>query len=181
MKKIPLLLFLSLLMILISMTACQSAPEVVDTQTPVPTAAATITNTPTQEPTATTAPTPTPYEHVDLNLKLPEGDAEQGFITAIKFHCYDCHGRDYALDWGPRFTADEETPFILERGAMRIALPEYPGQATTNWEYFIESIFVPGVYIVPGEWKNPMPIFSLERMTEQELADILAWINTLDQ
>lgn len=180
MKKFPLLFLLVLLTVLITITACQSSSQVAPTQTPVPIAAPTITNTPTQEPTATAAPTPTPYENVDLNLELPEGDAEQGLITAIKFHCFDCHGRDYAPEWGPRFTADEETPFILERGTMRIALPEYQGQATTNWEYFIESIFVPGVYIVPGEWKNPMPIFSLERMTEQELADILAWINTLD-
>lgn len=174
------LILLIVLMFLIPITACQSSPQIAPTQTPAPTAAPTITSTPTQVPTATTAPTPTPYEHIDLNLELPEGDAERGFITAIKFHCYDCHGRDYAPDWGPRFTADEEVPFILERGAMRIALPEYEGQATTNWEYFIESIFVPGAYIVPGEWKNPMPIYSLERMTEQELADILAWINTLD-
>jgi len=180
MKKFPLLFLLVLLTVLITITACHSSSQVAPTQTPVPIAAPTITNTPTQEPTATAAPTPTPYENVDLNLELPEGDAEQGLITAIKFHCFDCHGRDYAPEWGPRFTADEETPFILERGTMRIALPEYQGQATTNWEYFIESIFVPGVYIVPGEWKNPMPIFSLERMTEQELADILAWINTLD-
>jgi hypothetical protein len=43
----------------------------------------------------------------------------------------------------------------------------------------IESVFLPEAYIVPGEWEKPMPTYFHQVMTDQELADILAWITTL--
>jgi hypothetical protein len=54
------------------------------------------------------------------------------------------------------------------------------GQATTNREYLIESILLPQVYIVPGEWGDPMPTFYALRMTDQELSNIIAWLETFE-
>jgi len=44
----------------------------------------------------------------------------------------------------------------------------------------IELVFLPEAYIVPGEWKEPMPTYYRQIMSDQELADILAWIGTLE-
>ena len=80
---------------------------------------------------------------------------------------------------GPRFAPVDALPNILERGEARIALPDYQGQGTTNREYVIESILLPEAFIVPGEWDETMPTHFNQTMSEQELADILAWMATL--
>jgi hypothetical protein len=69
---------------------------------------------------------------------------------------------------------------MLERGEVRIADPAYEGSASTNWEYIIESILFPEVYVVPGSWVEPMPTDFSDRLTEQDLADILAWMDTFE-
>jgi len=125
-------------------------------------------------------PTSTPLPEIDLDIELPEGDAQKGFTTAVRYSCHGCHANELHPTSGPRFATDAEMPFILERGTMRIALSEYEGRATTNYEYMIESIFQPEAYIVPGDWKEPMPTTFQQRMSDQELADILAWIATLN-
>ena len=130
-------------------------------------------------PSPTPMPTSTPLPEIDLDIELPEGDPESGYLTAIRYSCHGCHVNESHPTSGPRFAADEEMPFVLERGTMRIALPEYEGKATTDWEYMIESIFIPEAYIVPSEWEKPMPTHYHLTMTDQELADILAWIATL--
>jgi len=71
-------------------------------------------------------------------------------------------------------------PVINERGEIRIADPAYQGIATDNQEYILESILYPDAYQVAGNWDEEMPIYLADIMTEQELADILAWINTLE-
>jgi hypothetical protein len=163
-------------------TACGSTVQATAIPTMTPTLAqpsATTTSSPTPEPTLTAIPTSTPLPEIDLDFELPEGDAEKGFTAAIRYSCHGCHVNELHPTSGPRFASDAEMPFILERGTVRIALPEYEGKATNNQEYTIESIVLPEAYIVPGEWKNPMPTTFYQRMTNQELADILAWITTL--
>jgi hypothetical protein len=144
------------------------------TQTPVPTM--TITSA------ATNTPKPTRLAEIDLRITLPPGDPERGFqIAASSFGCYSCHANDNFPDSGPRFATSEELPFIMERGELRLALPEYEGKATNNMEYMIESIFLLEAYIVPGEWPDEMsPVYRLT-MSDQDLADILAWIDTLEE
>jgi hypothetical protein len=63
-----------------------------------------------------------------------------------------------------------------------LADPAYEGRTTTNREYVIESIMLPEVFIVPGEWHNPnpMPTDFHERMSDTDLADILGWLNTFE-
>lgn len=163
-------------------TACGSTSQSTATPTAQPTLAqptATLTSSPTLEPTLTTVPTATSLPEIDLDIELPEGDAQMGFPTAVRYSCHGCHVNEKHLTSGPRFISDGELPFVLERGTLRIGLPEYEGRATNDQEYMVESIFQPEAYIVPGEWKESMPTTFQQRMTDQELADILAWIATL--
>jgi hypothetical protein len=143
------------------------------------TACGSIKPTPTPTPTLTPLPTSTPFPEINLDKELPEGDPEAGYLIAIRYRCHGCHENESHTDYGPRFRADSELPFILERGTMRIKDLDYEGRATTDQKYIIESIFLPEAYIVPGEWKEPMPTTFQQRMSDQELADILAWIATL--
>ena len=71
-------------------------------------------------------------------------------------------------------------PVINEQGEIRIADPAFQGIAPDNQETILESILYPDAYQAAGDWDEEMPIYLADIMTEQELADILAWINTLE-
>lgn len=162
------------------LTACgNSTPSTIaPSETPV-----SVTNTPVP-PTHTPTPlpptaTPSPAVQVNLQLELPDGDAKFGLSTALRYRCQGCHaGKDPAF--GPRFESSAGLPRILGRGETRIADPGYQGTATTNQEYLIESILLPDVYRVAGEWEEPMPSTFHARITEEELADIIAWMGTFE-
>jgi hypothetical protein len=168
-------------------TACGQTAQPTATMTPAPTSAQptpTVTLAPTAaQPTPTVtlpptaAPTPTPVVGgVDLNMELPEGDPERGLSRAIQFRCAACH----TLAYGPSFDAAEGMPNIMERGEVRMADPAYGGAASTNREYIIESIFLPEVYDIPGNWPEPMPTDYSDLLTEQDLADILVWLSSFE-
>ena len=163
-------------------TACGKAAQPTPTiipSTPIP-------PTPTSEPTFTPQPTSTPEStltplpEIELNIELPEGDPEKGFLTAIRYGCQGCHANDDHPENGPRFVDTDDMPNIFERGEVRIADPDYQGQATTNFEYIIESILLPEAYFVPGEWPKAMSTFNINIITDQEIADITAWMETLE-
>lgn len=130
----------------------------------------------TEELPITITPTPQLVEETDLNINLPDGDPEIGFNRAVKFRCFGCHVQE---PMGPRFDLEEDLPYIMDRGAMRIADPTYQGNATTNLEYIVESILLPEIYLIPGEWEDAMPTYFGEIMNEQDLADVIAWMGTL--
>ena len=155
-------------------TACGQAAQPTATVTPAPTPAQ-PTATMTLAPTAT--PTPTPVIESDWDLELPEGNAERGQSRAIQFRCAVCHIQGAR---GPSFNAAEGMPNIMERGDLRIADPAYEGSASTNREYLIESVFLPEVYLIPGNWPEAMPTDYGDLMTEQDVADILVWMGTFD-
>ena len=181
-RLLPLLLAFSFLV-----SACgQSAQPTANMSSP-PTAApptATMTLPPTAAPpTATMTPLPTsaptsiPVPEVDLDIELPEGDSTRGKSRAIQFRCAVCHIQGA---FGPRFETAGGLPSILERGELRIADPAYEGSASTNREYIIESVLLPEVYVIPGEWVEKMPTDYADSVTEQDLADIIAWLSTFD-
>lgn len=132
---------------------------------------------PTLPPTATPLPTPdiTLYSQMDLS----GGDAEKGLIVATSFQCRSCHD-GIRTEKGPRFTTTGDLPPILERGEMRIADPTYKGQAATNMEYIFESIFIPEAYQAPGEWAVTMHDDFAQRIEAEELAHLLAWLETFE-
>jgi hypothetical protein len=124
----------------------------------------------------TSEPEPTSLPEVDLDMELPEGDPKRGEGRALGYGCLGCHQEAYA----PLFEAGEGLPGMAGRGELRLADPDYQGRATTDREYLIESILLPQIYLVPGEWGDPMPTTYALRITDQELANILAWLETFE-
>lgn len=177
-KKCQVLVLAASFLMVACAGASQSTPSAIS-PTPIP-----LTPTPqptfTHEPTSSPEPTLTPLPAIELNIELPEGDHEKGYLTAIRRGCHGCHVDEEHPERGPRFVAFDDLPNIFERGEFRIADPAYEGKASTNWEYVIESILVPEAYFVPGGWNEPMPVPTYNIPTEQDLADIIAWMKTLE-
>jgi hypothetical protein len=162
--------------------ACGEAPQPTPTAVPLTSIPSTSTSQPTftPQPTSTPEPTLTPLPEIELNIELPEGDPEKGFLTAIRYGCQGCHANDDHPENAPRFVAHDDLPNIFERGEVRIASPEYKGRATTNYEYIIESILLPEAYFVSGKWPDTMSTFTIDIIEVQELADIIAWMEKLE-
>jgi hypothetical protein len=112
-------------------------------------------------------------------MDLSGGDPQKGLTAASIYNCRGCHD-GVREEKAPRFTAADDMPYILERGEMRIADVAYNGQAKTNYEYILESIFIPQAYVVPGEWTGTMPDNFTERIEEEDLAHLLAWMGTFN-
>jgi hypothetical protein len=191
-RQLPFLIALLLLI-----AACGQPSQPAATAEPTATAApATAEPTSTTEPTATTEPataeptattqpataepTATALPVIDLDMQLPEGDATRGFPTAVRNRCQPCHANPNYPSFGPRFESSAELPRVWERGELRLADPMYEGSATTNWEYIIESTLLPEAYLVPGEWEEAMPTYYADRIEDQDLADIIAWMATCE-
>ena len=138
----------------------------------------------TQESTDDIAPPPQGNPildiDVDLGMEIAGGDALRGRNLAVRNRCHGCHADEGYPEYGPRFSSTEDLPHIMERGELRIADPAYQGQAASNMEYIIESIFRPDVYILPGEWEEAMPDTYHVRITDADLANIIAWIQSLE-
>ena len=182
---IPKLTYLGLPAILLLLSACSTQAEVpaanvqaptnVLVTTATPESVATADPTSTTEPSATPEPIATPLSEIPLDIDLPEGDAVAGAELSLVLTCRGCHNPQHPSH-GPQFGPDADIPGILERGEVRIAAPDYAGRATTNQDYIIESVYLPDVYILPGEWRWAMPTDYLDKITNQELADLLAWM-----
>jgi cytochrome c2 len=118
-------------------------------------------------------------ETIDLAMELPQGDPLLGELTALNYRCTGCHDSGvYANEDGPEFASGEGMPPILERAELRLSDPAYSGSATTDQEYIIESILNPEAYIVSGDWRETMPVTFHEDLTAQDLADLIAWMET---
>ncbi len=123
---------------------------------------------------------PTPEVELDLGMDIAEGNDTRGRIAANSYRCLHCHGDEEVVGYGPPFASTDAMPPIMERGELRIADPAYTGQAATNQEYVLESIFLPAAYSLPGEWVDTMPNTYHEYMTEEELDNIMAWLSTFE-
>ena len=98
-----------------------------------------------------------------------EGSATSGAsLYDIKFGCTSCH-RDGAT--APN-TVGTWTRVLTER----LAEPGFAGY--TGERYLVESIVLPASYVVDGYSSGVMPIDFGTRMTDQQLADIVAHLKT---
>jgi hypothetical protein len=68
----------------------------------------------------------------------------------------------------------------MERGEIRMADSAYVGEASTNQEYILESILLPEVYLVDGDWYEFMTPDFGKLLTKQDLADLIAWMSTFE-
>jgi len=187
----PKLLYLVLPVIFLLLSACSAEEEVpaastqVPTDIPASTATPAPTDTPPPDPTEvpTDAPEPTEEqpteveERPDITIALLEGDAERGKKLALKWRCFSCH---VTYENAPRFGAEQGLPAILARAEIRITDAAYTGFATTPEEYLIEAIIDPSVYISEGEWEYEMDDKYNEELSEEDLADIIAWILSVE-
>lgn len=122
--------------------------------------------------TPTPAPTPTPVPvGSDLHVPLPPGDPARGellFNGGVngQFPCYACHGQ---LEG--QITTCPNVVGLAARAAERI--PGYSAE-----QYLRESIVSPDMYIVTDYSAGIMPQDFAEKMTAQDLADLLAFLMT---
>jgi mono/diheme cytochrome c family protein len=126
-----------------------------------------VTELPTLRPAATTPPpaTPTPLPVSDAT-----GDASAGELI---FHegrpgaagCVHCHAADSdTFGLGPVMTG------ISKRAGSRI-------EGMSAEAYLYQSIVQPGEYVVPG-FRPVMPANYSDNLTEQDIADIIAYLMT---
>ncbi len=98
------------------------------------------------------------------------GDLTNGetLYTSAQYACASCHAGGVAAP---------DTTGTWDRVVNeRLALDQFAGY--TPEQYVIESIVLPGNYIVPGYAADAMPNNFGERMPLQDLADIIAYIES---
>jgi len=112
----------------------------------------------------------------DITKTLPEGDAARGEALAQSLACVACH---IAAPTGPAWLPSGDQPGIATRAESRFTQSDYSGQATTAWQYLFEAIVLPNAYIVPGYAQGIMPANYGQTLSDQDLADLIAYLLTL--
>lgn len=138
-----------------------------------PTEAVKVVGTP--PPTVAAAPAGTPTPLPTPSVDLTAGDAAAGEALFVSGTCIACH----AL---PGVSEAKVGPTMVGLGARldsTIAAPGYTGQAKTGEEYVYESIRNPNGHIVEGfavNGKSSMIQFGAERLSDQAIADLIAYL-----
>lgn len=117
-----------------------------------------------------------PLAGTDITKQLPEGNAQSGEALATTLGCTACH---ILAPTGPAWKATAEQPGIGERAAARIADPGYTGQAKSPEQYLFESVVASNAYVVSGFNEGVMPATYSSQLSEQNLADLIAYMLTL--
>lgn len=113
----------------------------------------------------------------DLTAALPSGDAGRGKTLAEgPLGCANCH---ILAPVGPAWMAQAGQPGIGTRAETRIKQSDYTGKATDATHYLLESIVLPNAYVVQGFQPSIMPQNFGQRMSAQDLADVIAYLLTL--
>lgn len=136
--------------------------------------AAFIINWQETAPVVEVPPTPSgPVAGTDITKTLPEGDAANGEQLANTLGCVACH---VTTATGPAWPAKDGEPGIGARAESRPAQPDYSGAAADAHQYLYEAIVAPDMYIVPGFTAGLMPKTYGNQLTEQDLADLIAYL-----
>lgn len=133
-----------------------------------------------EEALARAEPTPSVPEGetvgTDITVDLPEGDPGRGEeLAAGGLGCAGCH---ILSATGPAWEGGPEQPGIGARAEQRIEQENYTGEAETADQYLIESIVRTDAHVVEGFEAGIMPGTYGERLTTQDLADLVAYLNT---
>lgn len=138
-------------------SACGEAEEPTATTvpfSPTPAAPSTPTPDPGGEPTQPPQETPGPVD----------GDPEAG-EAIFATHCTTCHSTGTDTVLGPGLAG------VGERAETRV--PELSAD-----EYLRQSIREPGAYVVDG-FQDLMPAFTESQISDQDLADLIAYLKEL--
>jgi len=117
-----------------------------------------------------------PLVGTDITKTLPEGNAQSGEQLATTLGCTACH---ILAPTGPAWLAAGDQPGIGTRAEAHLSEPEYTGKATSAEQYLFESITEPNVYITPGFTQGLMPAVYATTLTDQNMADLIAYLLTL--
>lgn len=133
-----------------------------------------------EEALARAEPTPSVPEGetvgTDITVELPEGDPERGQELAEGgLGCAGCH---ILSATGPPWEGGPEQPGVGARGEQRIQQENYTGEAETAEQYLIESVVRTDAHVVEGFQPGIMPPDFGDRLTAQDLADLIAYMNT---
>ncbi|MBI3763144.1 MAG: c-type cytochrome [Chloroflexi bacterium] len=125
--------------------------------------------------------TPTPSGPVvgdDINTKLPAGNSEDGKKLTESLGCVGCHVNAAV---GPAWpaSADPTGKGVGTRAETRFKDSGYTGHATSAEQYLHESIVRPNDFVVPDFKPDLMPKDYGSKLTAQDLADIIAYLQTL--
>lgn len=107
----------------------------------------------------------------DLNVELPEGDPERGsllFNEATPYGCMACHSME---------------PGVVIVGPSMYGYADRAGSRIEGYDaetYTHESIVNPSAYLADN-LANAMPANFGDRMTAQDLADLIAYLLTLEE
>jgi len=103
---------------------------------------------------------------------LAPGEAQAGDALFTGLGCVACH----SLPDVSTTTLGPDLAGIGARAAQRVAGAGYTGSATTGPGYIHESLRYPSAYTVEGFAKGVMPIFGPDRLTDDDLADLIAYL-----
>jgi mono/diheme cytochrome c family protein len=122
--------------------------------------------------------TPSPIIGVgtDITVQLPEGDAARGEALVAAQGCVGCH---IAQPIGPAWMPTANQPGIGDRAETRYQQPDYTGTATSAQQYLLESIVLPNAFVVEGFPADVMPQTYGANLTDQQAADIIAYLQTI--
>lgn len=120
---------------------------------------------------------PTEAVGADITRELPPGNAEAGKALSESLGCTACH---ITATVGPAWLPAADQPGIGARAETRFAEPDYTGQATTAGQYLFESIVLPDAHVVDGFAPGVMPKIYSERLSPQDAADIIAYLESLE-
>jgi mono/diheme cytochrome c family protein len=112
----------------------------------------------------------------DITKALPSGETARGETVATAQGCVACH---ISTNTGPAWEPSDGEPGIGDRAATRITQPDYEGAAETPEQYLFESIVHPDVYVVPPFAPGIMPKTYGETLTDQDMADLIAYLLTI--
>lgn len=132
------------------------------------------------EETAEDVPVPElptgPVVGTDITKELPEGNAAAGETLATSLGCIACH---IAAPTGPAWLPSDDQPGIADRAAAYVGSPDYTGNAETPEQYLFESIVLPNDFVVSGFSEGIMPGTYSTSLTDQNMADLIAYLLTL--
>lgn len=129
-------------------------------------------------------PEPTPLRlgsaGTDIKRPLLFGSAERGARLLLQYGCVGCHGIDYSAA-GPSFSAkgSRDGLGMAGRAEAVIHADNYQGLASTVDEFLFESIVLPSIYAAEGYPIGIEPPNFGETLDLQDIADIIAYIKSV--